>query len=137
MATLNFTIGGASKSVPVLGTDGKLGSTEIPTHLHTKARKWYNNASIREKGVWYKNNTTVEMEVHIYSNNVIDGSFVNIQLKDPSGIIYDFHGNSMQSGGGVQPSRVFGTCIVPGGWQYCLNSSNFNTRTVVRWYELY
>lgn len=128
---------GAINGLAPLDADSKVPIANLPAFLPKKARVWIDQTANRTVGLWYTNISGNEMELHVSSNNANDGSYFNVQLRanDASSLIA-FVGNSINTASGGPNTRVFNNVTVPIGWQYSVNTANFNTRTIYRWNEL-
>jgi hypothetical protein len=134
MATLDFTVNGASQKVPVLDSNGKVSVSEMQTFMPQRARVWRELTSAqRAKDLWYTNNSGNEMDVHIYSSNQDNPGYVNIAVRaNESSTSMFLINNSTASG----TSRSSGYATIPQGWQYRLHGSSMGTRTWESWFEL-
>lgn len=126
-----------ANGVAPLDVNKRVPTANLPSYLPQKARTWVARSSERTHGMWYTNDSGNEMELFLSSNNAVDGSYFNVQMRpNASGSTISFISNSSASGAGLPSTRAFSNVTVPAGWQYSVNTSNIATRSITTWHEL-
>lgn len=124
-----------ANGVAPLGADGRVPVANLPVPKNN--RTWRDRTGIRSAGVWYTNDTTSDLELHIMSDNVNNGSYFTVTMRSAVGAnTIDFIGNSTSLTVDGPNTRVFINVSVPVGWQYQLSSATLNTRQIAKWYEM-
>lgn len=103
----------------------------------TPTRQWRGVLAERSPGTWYTNTSSLERDVHIVTDNLLDGGYVNIQIRaDAASNVYNIIGNSTSLGDLTSTTRAVGQASIPPGWQYSVSAANLGTRTIASWFEL-
>lgn len=128
---------GQPSGIAPLGTASKVPTSFLPDYLPQRKRTWKGVLASRGEGIWYTNTSPNEREVHIVSDNVNSGGYVNILVREnATSNTYNFIVNTMNLSPDGLSSRSFSTVTVPQGWQYQVSPDNIGTRDLASWYEL-
>lgn len=120
-----------------LDANSRVLPANLPTFLPQSARIWRDASATKVRGQYYTNSSGNEMQLHLTSNNVNDGSYFNILVRQNStSTVFNFVCNSTGTVTGGAATRVFGVATIPIGWEYSVSSANINTRTILAWFEL-